>query len=389
VKLEHLGIAVRDVDEAVALFTTLLGSPPYKEETVDREHVRTVFYGDGGAAGRAPKIELVGPTDAASPVTRFLERRGPGLHHVAFEVDDLTAAMARLRAAGFQPIGDESAGGADGKRVAFIHPRSAGGVLVEVVESSPAVEKLYVDVDGGRLAAFVSGPANGEPLVVLHGALGSTAMETERLTRRWSSDFRVVAVDFRGHGASGGGGPLSIEGLFEDVLAVADAAGVENAHLFGYSLGSAVALYTAWRRPERVRRVAILGTNVRWVDDEARAMTGVMSAALDAPEGRWARRLAACHGDDRWRDLTEQTIAFTRGLPGRPFADESLRSITTPVLIAHGDRDRYFDLRHAIHLRRTLPNSRLWVIPGADHAIRKLDATSFASDVAAFYRGFV
>jgi methylmalonyl-CoA epimerase len=378
---------VRDVDEAVALFTALLGAPPYKEEVVDREYVRTVFFGDGGLAGRSPKVELVGPTDAASPVTRFLERRGPGLHHVAFEVDDLPAAIDRLRNGGFQPIGDEPTAGADGKRVAFIHPRSAGGVLVELVESAPAVEKFYVDLEAGRIAAFVSGPADGEPVIVLHGALGSTAMETDRLARRWSSDFRVIAIDFRGHGASDGSGPISVESLGDEVLAVATAAGVESAHVFGYSLGSAVALYVAWHRPERVRRVAILGTNVRWVDDEARAMTGVMSAALDAPDGRWARRLAACHGEERWRGLTEETIAFTRALPGRPFPDAGLRSITAPVLVIHGDRDRYFDVRHAVHLRRTLPNSRLWVIPGADHAIRKLDAAHFAAEVASFYRG--
>ncbi len=388
VTLEHLGIAVRQADEAVELFSALLGARPYKVESVEREGVRTHFFGDAGAAGRAPKIELLEVSDPASPVVKFLERRGPGLHHVAFDVDDLDAALARLRAAGFQPVAGEPAAGADGKRVAFLHPRSAGGVLVELCESSPAIERLDVAVPDGTLSAFTSGPVDGEPLVVLHGALGSTAMETDRLARRWASDFRVIALDFRGHGTSSGfeKTPLSVETLTHDVLAVLDAAGAERAHVFGFSLGAAVALHAAWKYPERVRRVVTLGANVRWVDDEARKMTAAMCAALDAPEGRWARKLAECHGADHWRDLTDRTIAFTRGLPATPFPDDALRSIAAPTLVAHGDRDRYIDLRHAVHLRRTLRDAQLWVIPGADHPIRKLDARPFAREVAGFLR---
>jgi pimeloyl-ACP methyl ester carboxylesterase len=307
---------------------------------------------------------------------------------VAFEVDDLDAALVRVRAAGFQPVSDEPAPGADGKRVAFLHPRSAGGVLIELCEAAPVVERLDVSVADGTVAAFVSGPPEGEPLIVLHGALGSTAMETERLTRRWSSDFRVIALDFRGHGASSdfAATPLSMATLTSDVIAVLDAAGAAKAHVFGFSLGAAVALHVACRHPDRVRRLVTLGANVRWVDDEARHMTTAMRAALDAPDGRWARRLAECHGPDHWRSLTDRTIAFTRSLPAQPLPEEALRSIAMPVLIAHGDRDRYFDLRHALHLRRALRDAQLWVLPGADHPIRKLDARSFARQVAAFLR---
>jgi pimeloyl-ACP methyl ester carboxylesterase len=170
------------------------------------------------------------------------------------------------------------------------------------------------------------------------------------------------------------------------VIAVLDAAGAAKAHVSGFSLGAAVALHVACRHPDRVRRLVTLGANVRWVDDEARHMTTAMRAALDAPDGRWARRLAECHGPDHWRSLTDRTIAFTRSLPAQPLPEEALRSIAVPVLIAHGDRDRYFDLRHALHLRRTLRDAQLWVLPGADHPIRKLDARSFARQVAAFLR---
>jgi methylmalonyl-CoA epimerase len=386
--LEHLGIAVADADAAVTLFTALVGAAPYKAEAVEREGVRTFFIGDGGRAGRAPKLELLEALGPESPVAKFLERRGPGLHHVAFEVDDLPAALTRLGAAGFAPLAEPKPG-ADGKRVVFFHPRSTGGVLVELVESAPPVERLAVPVEGGELAAFVSGPPDAPPLVVLHGALGSTALMTEPLARRWASDFRVLALDFRAHGASGAfdGQPLTLEGFSADVLALLDAAGAERAHVFGFSMGAAVALYHAWRRPERVGRVVLLGTNVRWVEEETRTMTAAMAAALDDPDGLWARRLAEAHGADRWRALVERSIAFTRGLPERPFPTDALHRIDRPVLVAHGDRDRYIDLRHAVHLYRALPDARLWVLPGLDHPIQLLDAAAFAREAATFLRG--
>jgi len=386
VTLEHLGIAVRDADEAVALFGALLGARPYKEEAVAREGVRTIFFGDGGVAGRSPKVELLAVTDPSSPVARFLERRGPGLHHLAFEVESLEASLEKLRAAGFVPTPGEPAAGADGKRVAFIHPRSAGGVLVEIVEARPTVERIDVPVETGTVAVHASGPPDAPALVVLHGMLGSTEMETANVARRWAADFRVLAIDIRGHGASTAVLPLSGEELVADVVTVLDAVDIPRAHVFGFSLGAAIALRAAAHHPTRIHRAAVLGTNVRWVDDEARAITAAMTAALDAPGGRWAKRLGACHGEDRWKDLTARAVAFTRSLPGRPFSDDAMRSITAPVLVIHGDRDRYFELRHAVHLRRTLPDARLWVIPGADHPIRKLDAPMLAREVAAFLR---
>jgi methylmalonyl-CoA epimerase len=387
VTLEHLGIAVRDAEEAVALFTALLGHVPYKEEVVGHEGVRTLFFGDGGAAGRAPKVELLAVTDPESPVAKFLDRRGPGLHHVAFRVDDLAASLERLRAAGFEPVTDRPAAGADGKRVAFLHPRSTGGVLVELCEAHPTFERVDVDVEGGSIPAFVAGPPSAPALLVLHGILGSSATQTDPLARLWAADYRVISVDLRGHGESTAGGALSIEGLSEDVAAVLDATRVARAHVFGYSLGAAVALYSAWRTPERLGRVALLGTNVRWSEDEARVVTSVMRTALDAPAGPWARSLAATHGEARWRALAESAIAFTGTLPSRPFPSEYLRAVGQPVLLIHGDRDSYFDVHHAVDLHGVLPDSRLWVVPGGDHPIRSVDVASLAAGVADFLRG--
>lgn len=129
-KVEHIGIAVRDLAAANALYERLLGVAPYKEEVVEAQGVRTAFFRVGPA-----KVELLEPTGADSPIARFLERRGPGVHHVAFEVADIGAEMARLRQAGFQLLSEEPQPGADGKLVCFVHPKSAGGVLVELCQS--------------------------------------------------------------------------------------------------------------------------------------------------------------------------------------------------------------------------------------------------------------
>jgi methylmalonyl-CoA/ethylmalonyl-CoA epimerase len=126
-KIEHIGIAVASLEDGQKLFSALLGKEPYKIESVDEEGVVTVFYQMGDS-----KVELVIPSRVDSPVSRFLEKRGPGLHHVAFAVQDIRSEMNRLRDSGFQLITDEPYAGADQKEVVFIHPKSTGGLLVEL-----------------------------------------------------------------------------------------------------------------------------------------------------------------------------------------------------------------------------------------------------------------
>ncbi len=131
--LEHIGLAVPDLAAATALYTSLLGVGPYKTEHVASEAVDTVFFRVGGS-----KIELVAATAPDSPIAKFLEKRPAGIHHVAFEVDDIEAEMARLRAEGFVLLSEGPTRGADDKLVCFVHPKSAGGVLVELCQSIAA-----------------------------------------------------------------------------------------------------------------------------------------------------------------------------------------------------------------------------------------------------------
>ena len=129
--LEHLGLAVQDLAAATALYTKLLGVAPYKTEHVASEAVDTVFFQIGGS-----KIELLAATSPASAIARYLEKKPEGIHHVAFEVDDIVAEMARLRGEGFQLLNEAPKRGADNKLVCFIHPKSAGGVLVELCQTT-------------------------------------------------------------------------------------------------------------------------------------------------------------------------------------------------------------------------------------------------------------
>ncbi len=383
--LEHIGIAVSDASEAMELFERLLGATPYKVETVASEGVQTYFIGDGGVAKAVPKLELLEVLGPESPVARFLDKRGPGLHHIAFEVDDIKAEMARLTSLGFQLMADEPKPGADGKLIAFLHPKSTGGVLVELCQSTEPTQ-ISIPFRECNLAAFVSGPESAPPLVVLHAALGSTEMETRRLTRLWEKDFRVYALDFMAHGKSDAfeDDELTMERFAENVIALLDGQAIEKAHLFGFSLGGSVALHAASRHPTRFDRLAIHAHNVRWDRRELRLMVGTLQSALDEQDSYWSRRLAKTHGAN-WQLLVRRMIAFTEALPNRQFPVGDLAAIAHPTLVSTGDRDRFFGLRHALMLHSTLPHASLAVLPGVDHPIQTVEPESFSVQVRDFF----
>lgn len=135
-KIEHLGIAVRNLTEANKVYEALLGVPPYKSERVESEGVETSFFQIGES-----KIELLVATNPESPIAKFIEKRGEGIHHIAFAVDDIVAEMKRLENEGFILLNDVPKKGADNKLVAFLHPRSAHGVLVELCQEINNIEK--------------------------------------------------------------------------------------------------------------------------------------------------------------------------------------------------------------------------------------------------------
>jgi methylmalonyl-CoA/ethylmalonyl-CoA epimerase len=127
--IDHIGVAVEDLDEAIALYGERLGMPLEHRETVEAQGVEAVLLGVGEG-----HVELLLPLGPETPVARFLRRNGPGLHHVAYGTDDIESAIESVRAAGLRLIDEQPRLGIRGSRVAFLHPKSTGGVLTELVE---------------------------------------------------------------------------------------------------------------------------------------------------------------------------------------------------------------------------------------------------------------
>jgi methylmalonyl-CoA/ethylmalonyl-CoA epimerase len=128
-KLEHIGIAVKSLGISDDLFAKLLGKESYKKESVEREGVVTSFYGTGES-----KIELLEASNPESPISKFIDKKGEGIHHLAFGVENILEEIERLKKEGFQFISEEPKEGADNKLVVFLHPKSTNGVLVELCQ---------------------------------------------------------------------------------------------------------------------------------------------------------------------------------------------------------------------------------------------------------------
>ncbi len=128
-KIEHIGIAVKDIESANAIYEKLFGVPPYKEEEVESEGVKTSFFMNG-----PNKIELLEATNPESPIAKFIEKKGEGIHHIAFDVEDIEVEMERLQKEGFIILNEKPKKGADNKLVCFLHPKSTNGVLIELCQ---------------------------------------------------------------------------------------------------------------------------------------------------------------------------------------------------------------------------------------------------------------
>lgn len=128
-KIEHIGIAVKTLDSSNPVFAMLFGQEPYKTEFVESEWVKTSFFRIGES-----KIELLEATSPESAIAKFIEKRGEGIHHIAFEVEDIHAEMERLRSQGVRLLNDSPKKGADNKLICFIHPKDSNGVLMELCQ---------------------------------------------------------------------------------------------------------------------------------------------------------------------------------------------------------------------------------------------------------------
>lgn len=128
-KIEHIGVAVKSLDYSIPLFEKLLNTPCYKTETVESEQVNTAFFQKGET-----KIELLESSNENGVIARFIEKKGEGMHHIAFDVEDIAAEMQRLQAEGFVLLNEQPKMGADNKWVCFLHPKNTNGVLIEICQ---------------------------------------------------------------------------------------------------------------------------------------------------------------------------------------------------------------------------------------------------------------
>jgi len=311
-RLEHIGIAVRDAGAVARLYEALLEAMPYKTETVEREGVRTHFI-----SAETAKIELLESLGPDSPVARFLEKRGEGLHHLAFEVADIDDAMTRLRAAGFEPLSDTPLPGADGKRIFFLHPKQTHGVLVECCQSVPSPNgQVEIECDEGPFSVYESGKPANPALVILTGATHLRMANLAPLIQAMVPSFHVLIPD---------NADASLAIRTDHALATLDHFGLPLADLLGLGDGGSVALSLAHRNPARIGRVAL-------------------------------------HEADPFFD-------------GRSAAE--LSGIRPCVLVTAGDRSAFVPFQRTLRLCRTLPHSALAILPGTGQAFQKVNLDTF------------
>ncbi len=365
-QLEHIGIAIEEVEAVIECFNDLLGIRPYKTESVAEQQVRTHFLD-----AKSGKLEFLESLDEDSAVQRFLDRRGEGLHHLAFEVDDADATMERLRAAEFTLLSESPRPGADDKRIFFVHPKETHGVLVEFCESTPADWSPHYVSRGDRpLATYERGDESAPPLVLLHGTAGTTCRDLGTLMRHLESQFHLVGIDLSGHGASSlpPGGTLTMNHFVEDVRTAIKAYDLSSVHLFGFSLGSAVALQCAHAAPDCVKRLALMSPHDLWSDSYVSAMKDQLDT-YTLPSGQSERFHAHHEHADRLLSALQDLVD---ALPAQnDHLKETLSDITTPTLVVGLDEDPLIPVDTLLRVHETLPNARLSILPGTQHDLAR------------------
>ena len=282
IALDHIGIAVADLERTLRVLEDLIGRRPYKSETVEEDGIRTYFLRGGGA-----KLELLESLEPKSPVARFIAKRGPGLHHLAFEVDDLDATFRRLKDGGYEPIENTPRQGADGKRIFFVHPRKTAGVLIEFCRSERPVWQGGPDASGHEIRE-----AGSEELPLLTCLTASSDHLSDLLIRELEQLFFIRAV-------SADGGLSSQTRAFSD--APAHASEHPATHLLAVGDASPVALDYAAKRESAVLSLTLLHPSITErvehptlplliiSDDSARSGNDSEEVAF----GRWRGRFPA------------------------------------------------------------------------------------------------
>lgn len=340
-RLEHIGIAVSDPTRVRSLLSELLGLEAYKIETVESERIDTHFIGADGV-----KLELLETHDADSVIGRFLERRGGGIHHLAFEVERLETVLERASRLGLKPVNAEPKEGADGKRVFFLHPKETYGILIEICESDRFTgSKLTVPVPHGDVTVFRAGSEESFPILLFHDAGSSSLRDFAGVMALLEPYVQVLAFDAPGHGESSGRSPDShfLQGAGKQALAVLDHLEIDEAVVAGTGVGAAAAAAVAVQDGSRVRGLAFIDPNFLTTDEEiASATRRAEEASGDAiPE-------LASHLKETMHAAAESAVSM-----------EMVRDVSCPCLVCSM---RPSDRGRTLRLQEDLPDASLAVV---------------------------
>jgi methylmalonyl-CoA epimerase len=341
-RLEHIGIAVENAEPVRELLSNLLGIDVYKTESVPSEGVSTHFV-DVGAA----KVELLESEQKDSAVERFLRRRGEGVHHLAFEVDDLPAVWDRAKALGLNPINPSPKAGADGKQIFFLHPKETHGILIEICRRDRfAGDVVSVPMPHGSVGAFHSGPPDETAVLLLHNAGRSTHDDFDDVIASLDSRLQIVAFDAPGHGASSEWQAAShfLRAADKHARVVLDHFDVGRACAVGTGLGAAVAASFALNFPDRVCGLVMIDPNLlRNAADLEAASQSIRAAA--GPDG--SQRVSVL--ESTLADAAEAVVSL-----------EALVEIAVPVLVVGVDA---LSLPRTQEVQQVLTHSALAVVP--------------------------
>ncbi|MFN0176902.1 MAG: alpha/beta fold hydrolase [Saprospiraceae bacterium] len=215
--------------------------------------------------------------------------------------------------------------------------------------------------------------------ILLHSALGSAA-QLETLQTQLPEGQDAVALDFPGHGRASNSGPFSMRLFADSVLKFMDDKNVAKADIFGYSMGGYVALWLAWKHPERVRSVTTYGTKLEWNPEVAAGMSRMFDPEkIEVKAPQLAESLAKTHGAEYWKTLCKNTAKFLLDLGnGLGLPPEAFGEIQCPVSIGWGELDNVVTEAESRHVAQAIPEGRFEVLPGCKHLIEQVDAAQLA-----------
>lgn len=239
----------------------------------------------------------------------------------------------------------------------------------------------------GDVTFHLEESGEGEPLILLHGLLGSIESDWKRFIPSFSREYRVIAVDMRGHGLTDNpDGKLSDELFISDFIKLLDVLHLESVLVCGYSLGGFVGLMAGIHHPSRVKALVMHATKIYWDEGTILSMIDKMDPGrMLAEDAKSAEALQKIHGK-RWRSLLKEAASFMKSVRRGGLSEEYLRRAGFPILVSIGDRDNLIPLEEATRFYRSLPKGELLIMPNTKHSIRSVREDVFVPVVLDFFR---